>query len=513
MMKLLRNSLGISFMEIVVATGLMGAVSLGVLKLSDGSQKQTIYMNQNFDFDNYTKELSVVLNDATQCTSRFSVSGGNLTIDASGVNAELRYGSSLASADVIAPVTNNQMETLPITIFLRFDRGENESDGKAVRKIVVPAMFDTNGDFVECINYQTEAQKTAFKLSCEFLGGTFVDGPSGTETCDLSNLDATADLIKDSMKKACTDTLNGTFNDATGHCESINLGSTSPIQGANINLNRVGLNNNFRTTFAQENCNSPNQFIKSINVNGSVNCTTLKFCVPGTNCPNDSLPPPPPPPGDNGTCQHNDIIVDLADLPGDWGTKCSNGSEENFVSSNRTFTWNCVGGDSTANCTVYKKAGCGASAGGDFASAPSTNFCNWPVSTRVADPVLVGDQWRWTCQGDGTGNTFDCSANKVDPPPPEEPEGPAENLAWVYVGQQPSFCSPYSPGDRFWDSLGYYICGSGDYNTKPPQEPCTSKFQSTNCIWNGTNSNAGCLASNPAAPYNTILHKWECQEI
>ena len=293
-MTLIRNNAGMSLVEVVVAAGVMGAVSLGVMKLTDTSQRQTIVSNQNFDFDNYARDLKTRLNEKGTCDSLItetSPGSGQLTLDTSSIASELRYNASLKESKIILPPRNAQIEVLPLNIFLTFKRGESESSGHTVRRVLVNCLFDAAGAFQGCANYLTQAEKNAFKLSCELMGGSLVDDTSldPPYRCDLAGLDQNTKVTKDLMKKFCIEKINPSTADAYvgDFCQDIDLGDSKLIIGQNINENKIALQGNARTTYYQQNCSAPNTFIQSINVNGSVNCLELKYCVTGENCPGD----------------------------------------------------------------------------------------------------------------------------------------------------------------------------------------------------------------------------------
>ena len=90
---------------------------------------------------------------------------------------------------------------------------------------------------------------------------------------------------------------------------------------------------------------------------------------------------------------------------------CSAGVIVNLTNSNNTFSWTCNGlaGGSSKACTAFQvvNGACGASNGGSFSSAPTSNLCG----AGTASAVTGSGPFNWSCTGINTGTTASCTAS------------------------------------------------------------------------------------------------------
>ncbi len=112
----------------------------------------------------------------------------------------------------------------------------------------------------------------------------------------------------------------------------------------------------------------------------------------------------------NGTCGSADG-TNVTSAPG-VDQLCDFGAPSLVTDEGTHYTWTCYGvggGVSDADCSANKQADgvCGASDGGTFAAAPSTNLC----SDGIPSALTGTGPWNWTCQSENGGSNANCSAD------------------------------------------------------------------------------------------------------
>ena len=327
---LLKNNLGVTLVEIVVAMGLMGIIGVGVANLSKVGGMQNKTFRQNNIVETAIGRINRVLSRADTCTAL----GDTITL------AEVQA----LAAPVLEPsvtITNVQMIRVPNNPVADLGLGEGESgtvqiqllvtftkqDGAANRTVNRIAYArhiyeNPNGagitQFSRCANYESDSSRAAFEANCRTIGGTVRVLPPGVLVdpwvqqppapapvipptvpataknywCDFSTIDDDK-YFTDKVRKEVCEALYGnvnSYNDAIGVKKCRDMLVAGAMTGANVDVNRIGLSNgaggyNFRTSFNQNACRDltvDNAFITGVNVNGSVECSTLDWCVQGT---------------------------------------------------------------------------------------------------------------------------------------------------------------------------------------------------------------------------------------
>ena len=287
------NQRGLTYMEIMVSLFVVGITSVGVMKLSDNASNQSVFIRQNFQLDSYAKNLRTYLEDKNQCNDTVSGSGTTINIDLTKFHTE-KYpeletdlaGLKFDKTDVFLPTLSEGI--LPIDIVVYFDRTNDELKNiKAARKISLPVAFDASGSFVGCSSFDEEAEKAAYKISCEMLEGNYsYDQASGNMDCSFAAIDESNQLIQDIRQKACNELLGSdSFNSSNGVCNQINLPNIE-ITASNFGPGKLTVGGGTITSFSNQLCNE-NEFVTKINADGSVECTKVNptYCRPcDANC-------------------------------------------------------------------------------------------------------------------------------------------------------------------------------------------------------------------------------------
>lgn len=290
MFKKLLNSKGYSFVEVLVAAGVLGIVSLGVVQMSKESSSQNRTMSQNFEMDTYMRNLRTKLSKKVTCETMIS---GPSSINLAGAGFDVQEGLTIDSVKMIPPsITGSGVENVPVSIYVTFNRNLGTANTKPVRKTLALLQYES-GTFVGCADYEDEAQKSAYKITCQILGGKFVDGVNGNYTCDYSAMTGNEVFIQNLKKDMCENVFGGAYDG--NYCSAIHTASLGTRQGflraSNITESFIKLNGNSRTTFKQLNCNAQNTYVRKINSSGVVECVTVGFCTQGIDC--DISPPSP----------------------------------------------------------------------------------------------------------------------------------------------------------------------------------------------------------------------------
>lgn len=287
MVRMLLNSRGATFVEVLVAATLTGAVSLGVMKLTETSQKQSIFTKQGIIMDDYIRGLRDYMSDKDNCNTvlKPDPSGpGTDTPNLSNFRLDASSGMAIDSTRALMPKTTTGRQVLPISVFVYFDRklaGNYGAQGtRPVKKSTANGVFQ-DGIFVECADYETEAERSAFKIACETLGGVVeVDG-GDNQNCNFSLIPADHLFLDHTKRKVC-EAYGGIY--LGGKCNNMDLPSAN-IYGQNIKSDYFTISGTAVSTFRQ-NCAGDNNFVVGINANGSVICKEVQRCTRGdAQCP------------------------------------------------------------------------------------------------------------------------------------------------------------------------------------------------------------------------------------
>ncbi len=340
---------GFSIVEVLTAIALSGLITLGVMRLTDESQDQALIVKQNFEQDNYMRAFRKFLMNKTTCDTAVTSSGSGIQVRANAFDYDFDTGITIKRTRVLLPqLTAGKVEVVPVTILVDFNRNISGLENTHSVKKTTAAIEFNDRVFVGCSNYDAESEKAAYKLTCEMLGGTFVDGISGSESCSFDVVDPNSDILDKAKRKICTTVYGGTY--INGKCTSLNMPLTAV--GQNIKTNSYVLSGNSVSTFNQL-CSGSNNFVGGANSNGSANCKTVKFCTKcDANCPasggvcrgaNPTVITPPVDPYTGGPLANSVCSTDDR-VPGypicGKGTKDCSGSVNNPVNQTSTNCWN-----------------------------------------------------------------------------------------------------------------------------------------------------------------------------
>ena len=324
-----KNNLGVTLVEIMVATGLLGIIGLGVANLSKVGGQQNIAFRQNNVVETAIGRINRVLSRADTC----SALGANITLaEVQGLAAPvLEAGVTIVNVQMIRVPANpvadlglgeGESGTVQIQLLVTFNKA-NGNNNRTVNRIAYARHIYENPNgpsvtqYTRCANYEADSSRAAFEANCRTIGGTvrvtqpgvLVDpwvqqpappAPAIAPTsanpknywCDFSTIDDTK-YFTDKVRKEICEVLFGNVNSydaAVGvkRCRDMLVDGT--MTGANLDPTRIGLSNgaggyNFRTTFDQNACadlSDPNAFITGVNIDGTVDCATIDWCVQGT---------------------------------------------------------------------------------------------------------------------------------------------------------------------------------------------------------------------------------------
>jgi prepilin-type N-terminal cleavage/methylation domain-containing protein len=188
------NQKGFTLAEIVVAAGLLGIVSLGVMRLVDNMNKSQKTFETKSEIVLVTNSIAQSLTNEEACKNTFS--GINLVTDSSVASIQNSTGASifdvgsvygnrsvrLTSLDIdnvsLANDGSSKSGTFELLIGLEKLNSQNQGGLAITKRVTISVITDLSDDFVGCFNSAAGATKN----SCENIGGTF---DSASQNCDL----------------------------------------------------------------------------------------------------------------------------------------------------------------------------------------------------------------------------------------------------------------------------------------------------------------------------------------
>ena len=309
----LNSKKGFSLVEIVVSMGLLGLVGVGITNLSRVGGDQSKALKQSVVVESAIGRLSRVLSRADTCDAF-----GNIisTAEVQGIVAPvLDSGVTVTNvvqqnfeATPLALLPVNESTTVAVQLLVTFTK-ETMNGPRPVNRIAYARhVYENTGagaQFVRCANYESDNARSAFEANCRTIGGTFtlsnvtVEPWSGNAAaaplgkrywCDLSSIDNTR-YFSDILRKEVCERLYGSvnsYNNISEKCRDLIV--TGNMTAINVDPTRIGLDDgaggyNYRTTFDQNACvalGDPNAFITGVNIDGTVECNTLEYCVLGS---------------------------------------------------------------------------------------------------------------------------------------------------------------------------------------------------------------------------------------
>lgn len=282
-MKKLFNDLGISAMELVLALGMLGGLSVVVMNTIETQQNTSSKSAKTLEIENIVRRVSNGLKRKNTCNTVLAgndlaaLNGNSLDLSQLGVqkkapgdnyvgvglvNVELLNGTENTSTTAID--TTKRSEQISLAVKLTFTTNGPDSN-ELIYKVPMD-LFVTDTGSVECLSYnELGIKEQALEDSCVMAGGTF----TGTD-CEMNNIDADLALI---IKKEFCEMIGG-GQDVDGNlkCKGINL--TGSLTSLNLSENKVCLGGNCRTQFDNGSCGG-GSYLTSVAVGGAKNCTGL----------------------------------------------------------------------------------------------------------------------------------------------------------------------------------------------------------------------------------------------
>lgn len=269
------NNSGMSLVEIMVAVGLMGVVSIGVMSISKISTQKTQDGNQEEVITKFVTSLSSALKDKAKCNTLVPTLG---TLNLAGIPLPSESFVQFTGYS-FQPTTglSTGKESKSVTILLKFNQ-KNMGQGAgrvSTRKVGFMGEFQ-NTTFVGCTDIEAQGIQSILKNSCISLGGEFSEG-----VCDYSKIDENSSFAEGVRKYSCENVYGGIYNTTTKKCSSLNV--TGSAQSSNLTLSEFEISEKRRNSFSQM-CTGANTFIKGITEVGTVMCKTVTLCTKDLDC-------------------------------------------------------------------------------------------------------------------------------------------------------------------------------------------------------------------------------------
>ena len=188
------NNKGFSLAEVVVAAGLLGVVSLGVMRLVDNMMKSQKTFETQSEITLVSNGIAQALVNEKACENTFA--GINLGANTSVPSIQNSNGASifdvgsqygnrkvlLTGLDVqnISLTSDGTSKVGTFDLVVGMDKLSSQTQGAtSVRKVItISVVTDLADDFTGCFSSAAGATKNA----CENIGGTF---NSASQSCDL----------------------------------------------------------------------------------------------------------------------------------------------------------------------------------------------------------------------------------------------------------------------------------------------------------------------------------------
>jgi len=383
----------------MVAIGLTSVIGLGVMRIGQQSQSQAVVSKQNIATDDYVRGLRKYLENKNNCNNTLSLSAGKLVADLGAYEAIDKSPLKITETKVLLPnLTNAGREVMPVSIFVYFDRELSGFEKtNPVKKTTANVEFN-NGVFIGCSDYEAESEITAFKIACESVGGKFnlTSGVKGSEKCDFTNIDMNHEFLVKGRKHICETVFKGVFDG--NKCDSVNMPVATGLS-KNLKSDSYQINGKWVKTFNQM-CAGDNNFVASVNVDGSVTCKAVQFC---TKC--DGSCPASGPVCDGAVVPPEPIAIDC-DAQDIYKLSGTNNAVNTATCSFEDYTLNAAknGCSSTINttsagiCKQFAASTCYGGVAGTIENSPDGTSCgvdkecmSGSCLDSAGPPPIVGD--------------------------------------------------------------------------------------------------------------------------
>lgn len=278
---------GFSLAEVMVAAGILGIVSLGVLQLTKNQTKVQKRAETSFEINTISSLISQTLLNSAACSETLVV-GTNIADGVSIDEIKNRKGNTLYNK--VNRYGKNQVRINSIviegvTVVDNFGEAKLVVEFEKLSKILKGNKFikkefplkvelDNSDNLIKCFSSTENAVVTAKEEACNSLNGNY---DVATDNCNLSTYVAT-DPPSDN-KAVSTQSLNDFFNDKVAnvldskYAELVGDSLIGKLQSiADIETSAgVCIDGNCRTTFADQEC-AVGQVVKKINKDGTIDC-------------------------------------------------------------------------------------------------------------------------------------------------------------------------------------------------------------------------------------------------
>lgn len=228
----IRSKQGFSLVGIMIATALMGVLSLGIIEITQQQSKAYKQATTRFEVNSLSSAMGMLMMNSIACTNSLGGAGTNL---ANGQQVVIRSPEGVALFSTNDSYQNNTVtiesltiqnlsvvgQTASMNIVASFRQAQSPLlPGLSIqRRFPIMAHLDAGGLLEVCYSVEGEAVLTARKLSCEKdLKGIWIPiNAAGTDGyCQLQDVEINGDLyVKNHIKVDKTIKL-GT---PTGPCE------------------------------------------------------------------------------------------------------------------------------------------------------------------------------------------------------------------------------------------------------------------------------------------------------
>jgi hypothetical protein len=195
---ILKNEKGVSLVSTVIAMGLLGVITLGVMNVSRQGNKINKGMRETLDRNSILKRLHVLLLNSRACENTFN---GINVYNSSGVVIPVLKDSRdqdvFTAGQKVGQLTVNSMRAYPIgaagsysATSFRFQfsldgSGKGYSSKSITQNIVVQGALDATGQVLSCHTMDNEIVEQSVIQACNGLGAFYDDI---TKSCVISSI-------------------------------------------------------------------------------------------------------------------------------------------------------------------------------------------------------------------------------------------------------------------------------------------------------------------------------------
>jgi prepilin-type N-terminal cleavage/methylation domain-containing protein len=276
---------GFSLMEILIALGLLGGITLGVAQLMKQSSESGNYAEARMEENEVARQVALTLANEQSCTNTLRSFGAGEAIPAikSAQNENLFEVGKNYSGNVIF-FKSARLEarggTIPpagkgtMAIVLELARSKVKIGRKeSLKEVQVLVTLDASSKVLSCVSLENQLANSTNKQFCEATGGVWTEGPP--PKCDYSNCDVDS-----------TDTL---YSSSCFKARGVQKSGDTMTGSLTISGGKICVDSNCWDLSAKT-CPDPTQALMGIDSQGNAICGT-------------PAPPPGPPAPSAVNCQ------------------------------------------------------------------------------------------------------------------------------------------------------------------------------------------------------------------